>query len=60
MWIYPVDMNRINEFGQTFKKEKVAETYEENENDTMTSNEKETTIQTSKAKKRSVRQDKTS
>lgn len=52
MWIYPVDMKRTNEFGQTFQKEKVDE---QEEVDQSTTSNVESNINTSKAKKRSVK-----
>lgn len=39
MWIYPVDMNRANEFGQTFKKD-------DRENVTLNDNEEEAKYET--------------
>ena len=45
MWIYPVDMKRANEFGQTFEKEKVDKEEED----------KKDNIQASTAKKRTVK-----
>lgn len=53
MWIYPVDMKRTNEFGQTFEKEKVDE--KEEVDQPTTSKDDESNTSTSKAKKRLVK-----
>lgn len=63
MWIYPVDMKRANEFGQTFEKEEKEEiTKSENEKDDETSDQKDdegseeiSLLNRTKARKRTIK-----
>ena len=57
MRIYPVDMKRANEFGQTFEKEKVDEEEEDREDQKTASNVIESKTKVLRTKKKPVKSD---